>query len=145
MVPFLVLLAGWMLFRALGVLGLQPLDGWQASLRAALALMFVVTASAHFGSRRRDLVAMVPPVLPAAGRLVTLTGVLELAGAAGLLYAPLAPLAAAGLAMLLVLMFPANMRAARARLRIGGRPATPLGWRVLLQALFLAALVGAAL
>ena len=55
--------------------------------------------------------------------------------------APTAPAAAMGLAALLVLMFPANVRAARERLTIG-RPATALRPRSLMQVAFLAALVG---
>ena len=145
MVPAVALVGGWVVLRVLGMLGVAGLGDWQTDLRAALALMFVVTASAHFGRQRRELIAMVPPQLPAPGALVTLTGLLELAGAAGLLLAPTAPAAALGLAAMLVLMFPANVRAARHGLTIGGRPATALGPRSLMQVAFLAALVGAAL
>jgi uncharacterized membrane protein len=49
--------------------------------------MFVMTGVAHFVKMRAELVSMVPPGLPAPGLLVTVTGVLELAGAAGLLWA----------------------------------------------------------
>src|SRR5262245_28501655 len=98
MVPVVVLAGGWVVLRGLGLLGVLGLGDWQTDLRAALALMFLVTASAHFGRQRRELVAMVPPGLPAPGALVTLTGLLELAGAAGLLLAPIAPAAAMGLA-----------------------------------------------
>jgi uncharacterized membrane protein len=93
-----------------------------------------VTTGAQFAKLRADLIAMVPPRLPARDDLVTATGVLELAGAAGLLYPPVAPLAAAGLKVLLVLMFPPTIRAARARPSIGGRAATPIEWRTLLRA-----------
>ena len=76
---------------------------------------------------------MVPPALPAPGLLVTVTGVLELAGAAGLLIHRTAPWAAGGLAALLVVMFPANIHAA-----LEGT-GTPLFPRTLMQAVFLAA------
>ena len=46
--------------------------------------MFVVTARAHFGRQRADLVRMVPPGLPHPRGLVTATGALELLGALGL-------------------------------------------------------------
>jgi uncharacterized membrane protein len=52
---------------------------------------------------------MVPPFLPAPELLVTVTGVLELAGAAGLVWSRTAPWAAGGLSALLVAMFPANV------------------------------------
>jgi uncharacterized membrane protein len=41
---------------------------------------------------------------------------------------------------LLVVMFPANVHAARNRLMIAGRRATPLLWRLLLQLIWIAAL-----
>jgi hypothetical protein len=51
--------------------------------------------------------------------------------------------AAACLAVLLFAMFPANVHAARHHLMIGGKPATGLPVRALLQAVFIAALVTA--
>jgi uncharacterized membrane protein len=59
------------------------------------------------------MIAIVAPRLPAAGLLVTLTGVLELAGAAGLLYQPTRVAAAACLFVLMLVMFPANINTAR--------------------------------
>jgi uncharacterized membrane protein len=144
MVPFFILIGGWLGLRAIGLAGVAALDEWQLPLRGALALMFAFTASAHFGRRRPDLVAMVPPRLPLPSVLVTATGILELVGAAGLLVPTTAPLAAAGLAALLLAMFPANVRAATERLTIGGRPATPLALRAILQVIFLAAVTLAA-
>lgn len=47
--------------------------------------MFLLTASAHWGKRRPDLIRMVPPSLPRANLLVTITGLLELLGPIGLL------------------------------------------------------------
>jgi uncharacterized membrane protein len=55
----------------------------------------------------------VPPRLPAAGLLITITGVLELLGAAGLLYPPTRVAAAVCLFALMLVMFPANVYAAR--------------------------------
>jgi uncharacterized membrane protein len=141
MTPFLVLAASFLLFRALGALGLSPFRSWVTSLRWALAGMFVLTASAHFGARRPDLVRMVPPAFPHPELLVTLTGIAELLGAAGLLVPRLAPWAASGLALLLAAMFPANVHAARAGLTIGDVPVTPLVPRAILQVVFLAAML----
>ena len=62
---------------------------------------------------RRDMIAIVPPRLPAAGLLVTVTGVLELVGAAGLLYPPTRVAAAVCLFVLMLVMFPANIYASR--------------------------------
>ncbi|AVT41326.1 DoxX family membrane protein [Plantactinospora sp. BB1] len=142
MAPLIALLAGSLGARLAGLLGVDALDGWQPALRIGLALMFLLTGYAHFApSHRRDLIAMVPPALPRAALLVTATGVLELAGAVGLLVPASARWTAAGLALLMVAMFPANVHAARHGLTLAGRPATPLGIRTAEQVLF----VGAAL
>jgi uncharacterized membrane protein len=73
-----------------------------------------MTGVAHFvPAMRRDMIAIVPPRLPAAGLLVTVTGVLELVGAAGLLYPPTRVAAAVCLFLLMLVMFPANVYASR--------------------------------
>ncbi|MEU8245222.1 hypothetical protein [Nonomuraea sp. NPDC048916] len=86
-----VLLVALLGFRALGALGVGRFASWPASAAHALAVMLVMTASAHFVPEsvtvmpnHADLVRMVPPVVPFAGAMVYLTGVLELLGAAGL-------------------------------------------------------------
>lgn len=110
---------------------------WSVALRGGLAAMFTATGCAHFVGMRDELIAMVPPSLPAPELLVTATGVLELAGAAALLWARTAPWAAAGLAVLLVVVFPANVHAARHGLSPSfGDQLVP---RTLLQVVFLAA------
>ncbi|WP_437910074.1 DoxX family protein [Sorangium sp. So ce327] len=145
MAPVLVLTVSFAVFLLLGRLGVRHLARWVTCLRYALAAMFLLTASAHWGSRRAELVAMVPPALPYPELLVTATGVLEIAGAAALLVPRLAPWAAAGLTVLLLAMFPANVVAARAGLTLGGSPVTPLVPRTLLQIVFIAATVAVAI
>ena len=83
---------------------------------------------------------MVPTGLPAPALLVMATGLLELAGAIGLLVPWARTAAAFGLIALLVAMFPANVQAARQRLTIAARRAMPLVWRLPLQLLWIAAL-----
>lgn len=143
MIPLIVLAGTFVVLRGVGALAVPALRSWRTCLRLALAAMFLVTASAHFGARRADLVRMVPPAFPAPALLVTVTGVAEILGAVGLLVPRLAPFAAGGLALLLVAMFPANVHAAREGLTIGGAPVTPLVPRAALQALFLAAVLAA--
>ncbi|WP_327677523.1 hypothetical protein [Kitasatospora sp. NBC_00458] len=146
MAPLIALVGGFAVLRLLGLFALDGLDAWQPALRGALALMFVTTGVPHFiPSWRRQFAAMIPPALPAPALLVTATGVLELAGAAGLLVPPLAAPAAAGLALLMLAMFPANVYAARNDLTLAGKPVTPLPARTALQVLFVAAAVAAAL
>jgi len=95
--------------------------------------------TAHFAAKRGDLIAMVPPVFPRPDLLLTLTGVLEFAGAVGLLVPATARLAAGCLAALLLVMFPANVYAARRQLTIGGQKVPALLPRALMQIVFLGA------
>jgi hypothetical protein len=74
------MVAGFFLFLLLGHFGVLNFQRWQHSLRAALGIMFLLTASAHWGRRRPDLIAMAPPLLSRAPMLVTLTGIAEIAG-----------------------------------------------------------------
>jgi uncharacterized membrane protein len=139
MAPLIVLVVVTVALRVAGAAGVRRLRSWPDALRGGLAAMFVVTGVSHFAGMREDLIAMVPPALPAPGLLVTVTGVLELAGAAGLLCRRTAPWAAGGLSVLLVAMFPANVHAALEGLTLGGSPAMALLPRTLLQVVFLAA------
>ncbi|TVY05023.1 hypothetical protein FPV58_06185 [Mycolicibacterium porcinum] len=114
MAVFLTLILGSVAARVIGLLGVDYVDSWPAAIAVGLAAMFVMTGVAHFVNLlRRDMIAIVPPALPAPGLLVTVTGVLELAGAAGLLYAPTRVAAAVCLFLLMLAMFPANVYAAR--------------------------------
>jgi uncharacterized membrane protein len=115
--------------------------GWWTALRVALTAMFLLTASAHWGKRRSDLIRMVPAALPRPDLLVNATGICEILGAVGLLISRVAPVAALGLTLLLIAVFPANVRAARQAITIGGRPATPLPARTAIQIVFLTATI----
>ena len=132
-----VLLIGWGLFRAAGYLGVKALANWRAAGRWALALMLVFTASAHFTSMRHDLVKMVPGWMPQPSAVIFVTGLLEVAGAVGILLRPTRRLAGILLCLLFVAMFPANIKAAQEGLTLGGSAATPLWLRAPLQVLFI--------
>ena len=137
MAPLITLISVALLLGCAGALGVRSLRPWRVPLRGGLAAMFVLTGVVHFVFMRDELIAMVPPQLPAPGLLVTVTGVLELAGAAGLLWGRTAPWAAGGLTLLLIAMFPANVYAA-----LEGQSAMAsdsLLARTLLQVLFVAA------
>ncbi|MCC3763253.1 DoxX family protein [Glycomyces sp. TRM65418] len=144
-VPVITLTAATLLARLIGFLGVDALD-WQTSLRIGLAAMFLLTGTVHFAPAfRDDMTKMVPPNLPRPAALVALTGVLEIAGAVGLLIPATATAAALCLALLLIAMFPANVSAARRGIPLAGRPATPLGIRTAEQILFIGLAVLAAL
>jgi len=122
----------------------------QLVLRILLASVFVLMAVTHFVPRvARGMRAMIPPALrrpgmPSPALLVSVTGVAELAGAAGLL-APwplLRELTGIALVVFLILVFPANAYAAQHREKFG-RTAIPF-WPRYLGQLVLIALVLAA-
>jgi uncharacterized membrane protein len=114
MAVIITLVLGTLGARTLGWLGVDYVDNWPEAIAVGLAAMFVMTGVAHFvPPMRRDMIAIVPPRLPAPGALVTITGVLELAGAVGLLYPPTRIAAAVCLFVLMLVMFPANIYAAR--------------------------------
>jgi uncharacterized membrane protein len=114
MAVFVALVLGSLAARIVGWFGVDYVDDWPAAIAVGLAVMFVMTGVAHFApGMRRDMIAIVPPRLPAPALLVTITGVLELLGAAGLLFPPTRVAAAGCLFLLMLAMFPANVQAAR--------------------------------
>ncbi|MEU0882243.1 hypothetical protein ABZ345_26805 [Lentzea sp. NPDC005914] len=138
MAPLIALVVVTSLLLLAGAFGVRRLKPLPVALRGGLAVMFVLTGGAHFVGLREELIAMVPPFLPAPGLLVTVTGVLELLGAAALLWSRTAGWSALGLTAMLVAMFPANVHKA-----LSG----PVPWddqlvpRTLMQVVFLAATI----
>ncbi|MFJ7159181.1 hypothetical protein ACIQUQ_30125 [Streptomyces sp. NPDC101118] len=132
------------LFRLLGSLGVSRFATWRVSVLHGLAVMLVFTAGAHFVPSalgpmpgHHDLVAMVPPFVPFPRFAVYATGVLELLGAAGLVREATRPAAGLGLAVLFVLLLPANIHAAVEQIPFNGEPATPLWFRIPEQVIFI--------
>jgi uncharacterized membrane protein len=82
MAVLIVLLVSWLVFRGIGVLGVPALATWHASAQYALAVMFVLTGSAHFTGMKHDLERMVPRVFPRPMLIIYITGVLEFLGSA---------------------------------------------------------------
>ena len=143
--PLITLLLGSLVARIVGCLGIDYVDNWTAAVAVGLAAMFILTGVAHFAPPLRgDMIAIVPQRLPVPGLLVSITGVLELLGAAGLLIPSTRVVAAICLALLMLAMFPANVYAAR----MPDPPKsmhTPLPLRSLEEVAFLAAAVWVAI
>jgi uncharacterized membrane protein len=139
-IPLLVLVIVTFLARLAGQLGVAHLRDWAACTRAGLAAMFLFTAVAHFNSMRPDMVAMVPPWVPAPELMVTFTGICEIVGAIGLLVPRTRRVAALALIVFLLAVLPANIHAAQSGVLLRGAPPTPLIPRVALQVLFIALL-----
>ncbi|MEV4367135.1 hypothetical protein AB0J71_08700 [Nonomuraea sp. NPDC049637] len=147
----IVLVVATLAFRLLGALGVRRFGTWQASVAHGLAVMVVMTGSAHFVPvgvtfmpNHGDLVRMVPPFVPFPAAVVYLTGVLELAGAIGLVLPATRRAAGICLALLFVGLLPANVYAAVSDVPFAGGAATPLWERIPEQVLYLAAALFAA-
>lgn len=88
---------------------------------------------------------MIPSAFPRPDLLVTITGVLEVLGAIGMMFPATARIAASALSILLLAMFPANVRAAKLNLTIAGQQVPTLGVRTALQIVFTLAVLSIAL
>lgn len=146
MAPLITLVVITLGARLAGSFGVPYVDTWPEALAVGLAGMFALTASAHFTpTRRAGLIAIVPPAVRAAPLVVTVTGLLEIAGAVGLLVPPdwrvgIRMAAAIGLTLMLIAVYPANVYAGQ-RPRHPDAPHTPILPRTILQIVFLAATV----
>lgn len=133
MEAFLALAVSFVVLRGVGALGVKRLSSWRAAARYALVLFFVFTSTAHFGSLKYDLAAMIPEPFPQSLWLIYLTGVAEIAGAIGLLIPQTRKLAGISLVVMLAGLLPANVYAALNGIPFGGEPPTALWLRVPLQ------------
>jgi uncharacterized membrane protein len=88
--------------------------------------MFLFTGISHFSTMKYDFAAMIPAPLPNDLWVIYLTGVLEIAGAIGLLIPQTRKLAGVCLAVYLVAVFPANVYAALNEVPIRGEAPAPL-------------------
>lgn len=148
----IVLVVATLCFRLLGAVpGLSRFATWRGSAAHGLAVMLVMTAGAHFVPpdvtfmpNHADMVAMVPPFVPFPALVVYLTGVLESAGAVGLVLPATRRAAGICLALLFVLMLPANVHAALSGVTLAGEAATPLWRRIPEQILYIGVALWAA-
>lgn len=141
----LMFIAPTLTLRLLGLFGVTRFATWQVSAAHGLAFLFTMTGLAHFMPdsvtvmpSHADLTAMVPPFVPFPEFAVYATGVLELAGAAGLVVTAGRIPAGLGLAVLMVVMLPANIHAALENIPLNGEPPTPLWFRIPEQTVYIA-------
>lgn len=137
MLVLIILFVSLLIFRALGTVGISLFATWTDCTRYALAVMFLFTSSAHFTKMRHDFARMMPKAVPNPMAMVYFTGACEILGAIGILVPHTRSLAGLCLCIFLVCVLPANIKAARDSVTIGGRPATELWLRVPMQVLFL--------
>ena len=134
MAVVIVLIVSTLIFRAAGAMGFRPLASWRDATRSGLAVMFLFTGVAHFAPGvRDDMAAMIPPPFTGNLPIIYITGILEIAGAIGLLLPRFRRAAAICLILFLIAVFPANYYAAVRNVPLRGSPATPLAIRAPLQ------------
>jgi uncharacterized membrane protein len=141
MAPLIVLIVTTIIFWLVGLLGVGVWSGFALALTWGLACMFLFTALSHFTPMRKDLIRTIPAGFPNPAFLVFISGILEALGALGLLLGETRKAAAICLILLLLAVFPANIKAAREKLTYRGKVAPPLWFRVPLQILFIASLI----
>jgi uncharacterized membrane protein len=140
MATLFILVIASILLRGAGWLGVRWFASWRNAVRVALAIMFLFTGATHFSAMQHDYLAMVPEPLPKGLWVIYLTGLLEIVGAIGLLIPRLQRVAAIGLVILLVAIFPANVNAALNEIPFRGEPPTSLWLRLPMQLLFIGTL-----
>jgi uncharacterized membrane protein len=113
--------------------------GWlQWVLRIVAALPLLASGVLHF-TRTALMASIIPPFFPYRPQLVLLTGLLEFAGAVGLLLPTLTRVASACLAVFMIAIFPANVYAAGRT--VGGlhMPSVPI--RLAMQVVYIVLLL----
>jgi uncharacterized membrane protein len=91
--------------------GLSPFGWLQWALRVIAAVPLLGSGVVHF-TNTALMASIIPPFFPDRPQLVLLTGVFELMGAVCLLLPPFTRGASACLAVLMIVIFPANVYAA---------------------------------
>ncbi|TDB84183.1 hypothetical protein E1264_25520 [Actinomadura sp. KC216] len=144
-VESIVLVVAAPALRLLGALGVRRFTDWTVCAAYAMAAMLVLTGMVRFVPdsvasmpSAQELARMVPPFVPFPLAMVYLTGVLELLIAVGLVVTRTRWSAAAGLAVMLPLLLPANIYAALNDIPLNGAEATPLWLRIPQQAAYIA-------
>src|SRR4051812_47037608 len=94
--------------------------GWKTALRWVLTVFMVAAGLNHFLSPA-VYVGMMPQSLPWPQALVAISGVAEIAGGLGLILPATRRLAAWGLVVLFVAIFPANLNMALHHLPLGDK------------------------
>jgi uncharacterized membrane protein len=113
--------------------------GWkQWVLRVVVALPLLISGFAHF-THTVLMATIIPPFFPYRPQLVLISGVMEIAGAVGLLLPAFTRAASACLAVLMIVIFPANVYAANQT--VGGlhMPSVPV--RLAMQVIYIVLLL----
>ena len=127
MFALIVLVVVYGLLMLIDLIGLCPaaLRSQPAKVRLSLATMFLLGTSTRLFSAEM-LMQMIPSRLPWRREAVYVSGLCEALGAGGLLVPQTRRPAGLGLALLLALIYPANVNVAVQHLQIKGYPSSRL-------------------
>jgi uncharacterized membrane protein len=125
MTVFFLIIILTIILQAAAKVGLNPQKTFRENARLATGATFVLTGISHFAIPEKFL-EMMPPFLPAPLFLVYLSGVFEILGGIGLMVSKTARLAAFGLILLLLAVFPANIYVALNNVPLGGFMSYPV-------------------
>lgn len=114
--------------------GFRSFGTTQRILRVLVALPLLVSGIAHL-TMTAAIAQIIPPVFPGRPLLVILSGVAELAGAAGLFFRRTERSASLGIALLMIAVFPANIHVAGQTVHGLYMPAVPV--RLLMQLMYI--------
>lgn len=138
MAPLIVLVVSFGVFWLINKYLLKEKYSISLIGRVALALMLLMTGSAHF-FKTDVMVQSMPDAIPYKLELVYFTGVIELLAAIGLLFDRIAKLTSILLIIFLICILPANIIGSFKRIELGGMENGPvyLWFRVPLQVFFI--------
>lgn len=119
MTVFFIIIVLAIILQIAAKAGVNPLKSFRDNARVATGAAFIFTGVSHFLIPEKYM-EMMPPFLPAPVFLIYLSGVFEILGGVGLMVSKTKRLAAIGLILLLLAVFPANIYVALENVQLGG-------------------------
>ena len=119
MTVFFMIIVLAIILQLAAAAGLNPLKAFRDNARLATGAAFIFTGVSHFLIPEKFM-EMMPPFLPAPLFLIYLSGVFEILGGIGLMFSKTKRAATAGLILLLLAVFPANVYVALENAQLGG-------------------------
>ena len=119
MTVFFIIIVLAIILQTAAMIGINPQKNFKNNARVATGMAFIFTGVSHFLISEKFM-EMMPPFLPAPLFLIYLSGVFEILGGIGLMLPGTKRPAAAGLILLLLAVFPANIYVALKGVQLGG-------------------------
>jgi uncharacterized membrane protein len=119
MTVFLIIIILAIILQTAAKIGINPQKNFRANARIATGIAFIFTGISHFMIPEKFM-EMMPPFLPAPVFLIYLSGIFEILGGIALIIPATKHLAAIGLILLLLAVFPANIYVALENVQLGG-------------------------